>query len=205
MTVAGAVQLGVIAILFVTIALKIRGQTRQGVRAVVLGKAGGGLLARLEPLEVVLLFLWFGAIALHGAGLAPGLFEPRLFRSAGAETAGTLLALGALGLLIAAVRQMGLSWRIGIDPEVKQPLVTSGVFGVSRNPIYVAMDLLAVAVFLTSGSVFFLGSGLLVAAGIHVQILREERFLAGRFGDEYAAYCARVRRYLGRHGSGPAR
>jgi len=124
---------------------------------------------------------------------------------AGTETAGVLLALTGLGLLIAAVRHMGLSWRIGIDPDVTRGCFTSGVFGVSRNPIYVAMDLIAVAVFLTSGSVFFLVSGLLVTAGIHVQILREERFLAGKFGDEYAAYRSRVRRYLGRHGAEPTR
>ena len=49
--------------------------------------------------------------------------------------------------------------------------------GVSRNPIYLALDLLAVSAFAMSGSVYFLVSGLAVVSGIHVQILREERFL----------------------------
>lgn len=200
MTIVGAVQIGVIAVLFVTIALKIGSQLRQGLRAVVLGKAGDGLLSRLEPLQVLFLFAWFSCIALHGAGLAQGLFEPRLFRSGWAEAAGTLLSLGGLVLLIASLIHMGQSWRIGIDPEVKQPLVTTGVFGVSRNPIYAAMDLIALGSFLVSGSAFFLATGLLVAAGVHTQILREERFLSRHFGEEYAAYRARVGRYLGRRG-----
>ena len=93
---------------------------------------------------------------------------------------------------------MGTSWRIGIDPDSDQRLVTSGVFGVSRNPIYLALDLIAAAVFLMSGSLFFLVSGIVVIAGIHVQILREERFLASAFGEEYERYRARVARYLGR-------
>ena len=117
MTIAGAVQLGVIAVLLVTIAAKIRGQVRQGVPAVVIGKAGDSLLDRLEPLQVVALWLWLGAIALHGAGLAQGLFEPRLFRSAGAEAVGTILALGGLALLLASLHHMGQSWRIGIHPS----------------------------------------------------------------------------------------
>jgi protein-S-isoprenylcysteine O-methyltransferase Ste14 len=92
---------------------------------------------------------------------------------------------------------MGRSWRIGIDPDSHEALVTTGVFGISRNPIYVAIDLIAVSIVLMSGSLYFLLSGLLVMVGIHVQIQREERFLADAFGEEYERYRARVPRYLG--------
>lgn len=149
-------------------------------------------------MAVAALFLWFGSIVLHGTGVAPGSFEPRLFQSRAAETAGAVLALGALGLHVTAFVHMGRSWRIGIDPGGGERLVTTGVFAVSRNPIYVALDLLAVSAFAISGSVFFLLSGLVVVTAIHVQILREERFLAGVFGAEYESYRGRVRRYFGR-------
>lgn len=200
MNALGALQIVVIAALGAALAAKILAQRQRGIRAIVVGRAGDGVLARLEPVALAALFLWFGSVALHGAGLAPGLFEPRLLRSGPLEILGAFFAAGALALQLTAFLHMGRSWRIGIDPGSREPLVTSGVFGVSRNPIYLAIDLLAVACFLMSGSVYFLVSGLLVLAGIHVQILREERFLEGVYGAEYAAYRGRVRRYLGRHG-----
>jgi len=198
MTAAGLVQVAVVIALAASVAAKAVGQRRRGIRPIVLGKAGDGVLARLEPVSLALLFLWFGAVALHGTGWASQLFEPRLFQTRAATTAGALLALGAIGLQLTALLHMGRSWRIGIDPGSDQPLVTTGVFGVSRNPIYLALDLIAAAVFLMSGSLFFLVSGIVVITGIHVQIRREERFLASAFGDEYERYRARVARYLGR-------
>ncbi|MDH3212455.1 MAG: isoprenylcysteine carboxylmethyltransferase family protein [Myxococcales bacterium] len=198
MTAAGLVQVAVVSALGASVVAKVVGQRRQGVQSIAIGKAGDGLLARLEPVSMTVLFLWFGTVALHGSDWAPEWFEPRLFRSRGAVAAGAILNLGALGLQLTALRQMGRSWRIGIDPGSREALVTRGVFGVSRNPIYVALDLIAVAAFVMSGSVFFLVSGLVVIVGIHVQILREERFLASAFGEDYARYRSRVARYLGR-------
>lgn len=194
----GAVQVAVIALLAISLGGKILAQSQRGIRSIVVGQAGDGVLSRLEPLAAAALFLWFGSVALHGTGLAPALFEPRLFHPRAAEVAGAVLALAALGLQVTALVQMGRSWRIGIDPGSRERLVTTGVFAVSRNPIYLAVDLLAVSAFAMSGSVYFLLSGLVVIAAIHVQILREERFLAGVFGAEYESYRGRVRRYLGR-------
>ena len=116
MNTLGAIQVAVIAALGVSLAAKILAQSQRGVRSIVLGKAGDGILARIEPVAVVALFLWFGSIALHGTGVAPGLFEPRLFEPRAAATAGAVLALGALGLHATAFVHMGRSWRIGIDP-----------------------------------------------------------------------------------------
>jgi protein-S-isoprenylcysteine O-methyltransferase Ste14 len=42
-----------------------------------------------------------------------------------------------------------------------------------------------------------------VLVSIHVQIRREERFLAGAFGEDYERYRSRVARYLGRHAGEP--
>jgi protein-S-isoprenylcysteine O-methyltransferase Ste14 len=198
MKIVGIVEIVVIAALGLSLVVKITAQRRAGARSIVLGRARDSLLARIEPVAVPILFLWFASIALHGAGWTPELFEPRLFRSSVAEASGAILALGALGLQLTALLHMGRSWRIGIDPDSHERLVTSGVFGISRNPIYLALDLIAVAAFLMSGSVFFLVTGLLVIVSIHVQILREERFLAGAFGEEYERYRSRVARYLGR-------
>jgi protein-S-isoprenylcysteine O-methyltransferase Ste14 len=137
-----------------------------------------------------------------GRWRAPGLFGPRLFRSPPLEALGALLALASLGLQVTSIFQMGRSWRIGIDPGSSQTLVTSGVFAISRNPIYLALDGIAVATILMTGSLFFLITGLVVLASIHVQILREEAHLARAFGEQYELYRARVARYLGRQRRG---
>lgn len=198
MSFAGLIQVVVIAALAASLVAKTRAQKRQGVgHSIVLGRAGDDPVSRMEPVVVPFIFLWFGTIALHGTGWTPGLFEPRLFRSPVLEGAGVVLALAGLALQLTSLHQMGRSWRIGIDPDSHELLVTTGVFGISRNPIYVALDLIAVSIVLMSGSLYFLVTGLLVMAGIHVQIHREEHFLAGAFGEEYDRYRARVPRYLG--------
>ena len=54
---------------------------------------------------------------------------------------GIVLLLISLAWTILAQAQMGNSWRIGIDDEHKTELIQSGVFSLSRNPIFVGMTL----------------------------------------------------------------
>ncbi len=76
-------------------------------------------------------------------------------------------------------------------------LVTTGPFRLSRNPLYVGFALLSTSIALLAHSTWAL-AGLPVAL-LAVQwgaILPEETYLAGKFGDAYAQYKARVRRWL---------
>lgn len=76
-------------------------------------------------------------------------------------------------------------------------LVTVGPFRFSRNPIYLAMTMLYLAVtFIINSSwplFFLLPLQLLMHYGV---IVREERYLESRFGDSYREYKFRVRRWL---------
>jgi protein-S-isoprenylcysteine O-methyltransferase Ste14 len=88
------------------------------------------------------------------------------------------------------------SFRVGIDVNHADDLVTTGVFAFSRNPIYVSFGLVLIGQFLIFSSWILL---IYVVAGIwllHRQVLREEEFLKGHYGEEYGEYCKRVRRYL---------
>ncbi|WP_431282927.1 methyltransferase family protein [Humitalea sp. 24SJ18S-53] len=111
------------------------------------------------------------------------------------------LGLGALGIGIdiVAIRQFrAVATTINpMAPGKASVLVDSGVFSVSRNPMYLgqAVILFALALFLGHGAA-------VIVAPLHVwfltrvQILPEERALLARFGAPYAAYMARVPRWL---------
>jgi len=77
-------------------------------------------------------------------------------------------------------------------------LVTSGPFAVSRNPIYLGNTLLMAGAGLAFGNFWLLVCGLAAALAVRqLAILREELHLAARFGDEWRAYAAGTRRWLG--------
>ncbi|MBW4968083.1 isoprenylcysteine carboxylmethyltransferase family protein [Pseudoalteromonas sp. CR1] len=82
-------------------------------------------------------------------------------------------------------------------PEQASKLVTSGIYRISRNPMYLgfAFILAGWGVWLSSvwamlGVVGFIGYLTLF------QIMPEERALTKLFGEEFTAYKARVRRWL---------
>ncbi len=54
----------------------------------------------------------------------------------GVAIAGWALLGASLVWIVAAQAQMGRSWRIGIDDATRPPLVQTGLFGRSRNPIF---------------------------------------------------------------------
>jgi protein-S-isoprenylcysteine O-methyltransferase Ste14 len=107
--------------------------------------------------------------------------------------------LGGAGIVFLA-GALGLFRRAGTRPEPWQPtaaIVTSGVYRMTRNPMYVGMALVYAAVALALGSPLALAllpaTVLVIHRGV---ILREERYLERKFGDEYRAYKAHVRRWL---------
>ncbi|MCA3574760.1 MAG: isoprenylcysteine carboxylmethyltransferase family protein [Aestuariivirga sp.] len=87
-----------------------------------------------------------------------------------------------------------------IDPihvERASTLVTSGVFGITRNPMYVSLTLLLGAwAFWLGGPWVWAGPVLLALWLDRFQIRPEERAMAQRFGADYARYREKVRRWL---------
>ncbi|MFH1084692.1 MAG: methyltransferase, partial [Chloroflexota bacterium] len=134
-------------------------------------------------------------IPLPVAPLQRTLGEPRLYAPPLVWVGALLVAL-AFALFIAAMRDLGASWRLGIDAEHPGRLVTTGAHRLSRNPIYLFFDLYFLGTLLINGNPVFLLILALMVAGLHAQIRLEERFLARAYGARYAAYCRRTPRYL---------
>ena len=84
-----------------------------------------------------------------------------------------------------------------VSPDKAQRLVTSGIFRLTRNPMYLGMLLIL------SGWLLFLGNPFAAptAAGFvlimnNIQIKPEERAMMVKFGEEYEAYRRRTRRWI---------
>jgi protein-S-isoprenylcysteine O-methyltransferase Ste14 len=109
---------------------------------------------------------------------------------------GVALCLAGLTLLAWSLVSFGQSFRVGIDMERPDKLITTGIFAFSRNPIYVGFALILLGQFLIFSSWLLLAY---LVAGywlFHRQVLREEEFLSRHYGCDFEEYCKRVRRYL---------
>ncbi len=109
------------------------------------------------------------------------------------------LVIGGGGFAFMAVAHEKFK-RIGTNVPTNLPATTfvvEGAYNYSRNPMYVG------------GTVFFLGIGLALGSpwllvayvplGLYLALYmvpREEAYMERVFGDEYRAYCSRVRRWI---------
>ncbi len=138
---------------------------------------------------VVAVLMWLVSAIARSVAL-PGLV--RWILAAGFAAAGVVLIVRARMELARA----GTTW-LPARPERTTGLVTTGVFGITRNPIYVGMWLVLVgwAVFLTSPLALAL-STLLPLYLTRFQVIPEERALESAMGDGYREYAHHVRRWL---------
>lgn len=119
-----------------------------------------------------------------------------LFDSEAVRWIGVALCAAGLTLLAWSLVSFGQSFRVGIDTERPDKLITTGIFALSRNPIYVGFALILLGQFLIFSSWLLLAY---LVAGywlFHRQVLREEEFLRKHYGDSFENYRQQVRRYL---------
>lgn len=84
-----------------------------------------------------------------------------------------------------------------LRPSQASQLVSSGIFSVTRNPMYLSLTTILI------GLMFFLGNWLglmwLAVFMLYIQcfqIYPEERAMQLLFGEAYRDYCSRVRRWI---------
>ena len=192
-------QLGILACLGslgVTRALWLRSR---GVRVVVADWHRTGWQMLADSLMLGCLLVWAYEIVAYAWPLRFH-FGPSILSRIWADGLALKLvgaALGLAGLLVygIALRDLGASWGLGIDRTRPGPLVTGGIYGRMRHPIYVALDLLFVGTCLALNRCIFLLLALVMVPLLHAMMRREERFLTELYGQAYRDYCSRVGRY----------
>ena len=149
-----------------------------------------GLLAPAVSLIALGAGAWWYPLELARTGWIRELGAP------GALRAGIVLCCLAVGFIVHAQVHMGRSWRVGIEPDAKPGLVTTGPFAFCRNPIYLGMFLWHAGFTCVVPIWANAALTLLVIAGVTIQVRHEEAYLTRTYGDAYRAYAARTGRFL---------
>jgi protein-S-isoprenylcysteine O-methyltransferase Ste14 len=113
--------------------------------------------------------------------------------------AGIAFIIGGIGIIVMARREF-TRYHQPTDPgHPTSRVITTGVFGLSRNPLYLASVLLFGGLALALNNLWSLAA-LLISITLcqRMLILPEEKYLTAKFGEEYRAYTTTVRRWLGR-------
>ena len=140
-------------------------------------------------------FFYFYCVFAAAFGF-PAVSRQEFFHSQIVSTVGVLFCAAGLILFLLSLTSFGRSFRVGIDADHPDKLVTSGIFAFSRNPIYVAFGFVLLGQFLLFSNWILLVYLLVAVWLFHRQVLREEAFLKQDYGQDYLRYSARVRRYL---------
>lgn len=111
---------------------------------------------------------------------------------------GVLLAIGGIAIDLISVWQFHRAHTTinPLKPQSSSALVTHGIYGYSRNPMYLGMLTILCGWALYLGNLLALPClPLFVAYLTRFQIVPEERVMARLFGTPFADYCQRVRRW----------
>ena len=147
---------------------------------------------KIPPLAVVLVtavLMWISASAAPRLALVVPGWEliALIFAVAGAVTS-------ILG--VASFRRAGTILN-PLTPDASSSLVVSGIYSLSRNPMYLGflMLLLGWAIYVSNALAFLFVPAFVLYIN-NFQIKPEEQALTSRFGQEFVAYTGRVRRWL---------
>ena len=112
---------------------------------------------------------------------------------------GLIIAIGGIVIQLAAAKAMGDIWQPGVsEKDTPAALVMSGIYSISRNPEALGFCLLCVGLLIMFFTWWLMLVTVFVVVMLHLQVLKEEKYLAGIFGVEYFAYKNRTLRYVGK-------
>jgi protein-S-isoprenylcysteine O-methyltransferase Ste14 len=141
-----------------------------------------------------IIYIVFFLLGLVLEGLVP---IPALLPNVVAWLIGWAICVASLFFVIPALRSFRAVRTSMIPFRPASSLVTSGVYGITRNPMYLSLLLLyaGLSIFFNLWWPIVLAPALIVVMDRTV-IAREEAYLMRRFGEEYRRYGERVRRWI---------
>ena len=149
-----------------------------------------------EIAEVVFGIPFLASLVFHF--IIPLSFPQGIFRQALIFTGIALIIIG-IGFIILARREFA---RYGQPTDPGHPtrqVVKTGVFAISRNPLYLASIVFLLGIALVLNILWALVTLVVSIIVCHyVLIVPEENYLMAKFGEEYRDYTATVHRWLGR-------
>ena len=147
--------------------------------------------AEVKILPPIVLAVVLGLQVLF-ATLLPG----RILPGAPAILVGLPFVLASIALVALALRRSAA--RTSFD--VRKPttsIATTGVFGLTRNPVYLSMTPLVLGLGFMLNSPWSLLLAIPTGSALCLTAIRpEERYLEGKFGDAYRTYCSETPRWL---------
>ncbi|NVD38861.1 isoprenylcysteine carboxylmethyltransferase family protein [Ensifer sp. HO-A22] len=191
-----AILMLVVSLLTLALAILRRFQSGRSPVVLTYGDDAEGFAGRLFRVIVAALVVHLLAIAAFPEAVSASIGEIPVLDTPVFHAVGiVLMALGG-GLTMLSQWAMRHSWKIGIPEKQDAPLVTSGLYAFSRNPIYVGMVAALIGTVLAVPNVVSVALALSAWISISYQILMEEAHLARAFGEAYGAYCKSVRRWV---------
>jgi len=122
---------------------------------------------------------------------------PRFVDSTAFSAVGALISLTGVAATMWAQLAMGESWRVGIDPEERTALVTTGPYTRVRNPIYTAMFAFTIGLAMVIPNLIAIVGAAAIILVINIVVrVEEEPYLIKVHGDAYREWSQRTGRFL---------
>lgn len=182
--------LAVIAVFYTVYFAKMILQHKKGVQTDQIGKG-----AKPEKVLVTEMLMKIAAFAIIPVEVVSIVCNFRIWDSWGCWIGIGIAVFGVL-IFAAAVITMRDSWRAGIPDRDRTELVTAGIYRMSRNPAFLGFDLMYLGLLIAFFNIVHLIFVLYAVIMLHLQILQEEEFLTGAFGEPYREYAKRTGRYF---------
>jgi protein-S-isoprenylcysteine O-methyltransferase Ste14 len=110
-----------------------------------------------------------------------------------------MVGVASLGILFVSwgYWTLGKNWAPSVSGVRKDTvLVTSGLYGIIRHPIYLGAFVFLAALALVAANLFILLPTLAMLTLLYTSITQEEAILIDRFGEEYREYMKRIPRFV---------
>lgn len=142
--------------------------------------------------EVLISFLMFGVVGVQV--LLAWLYslsrlEPQVELGSMSTVIGIVLCIFGIAFSSYAQYVMGKEWRIGVDPDEKTELVTTGIYKKIRNPIYTGCIVYGAGLIVLAPHMLFLITGIVGYFAVRAYVKDiEEPYLLELHGENYRRY-----------------